>query len=130
MDGYSREAKSPSWTKHLKVGPLVGIHSPVAFLKKDELLMDTDDGLLPRRSLGIFPFMGLNQEHMAQISETSDWKQRKSYNQAADNKTEIAPRNKPLKENHSSVSINTSFRMFYRGIIPNTRPHLDHLAGL
>ena len=64
VDDYSREAKGPSWTKHLKVGPLVGIHSPVAFLKKDELLMDTDDGLLPRRSLGIFPLMGLNQEHV------------------------------------------------------------------
>lgn len=32
------------WNKHLTIGPLVCIHSPLAFWKDDELLMQTRDG--------------------------------------------------------------------------------------
>ena len=35
---------STYWIKYLTIEPLVSIHSPLAFWKDDELLMETGDG--------------------------------------------------------------------------------------
>ncbi|EXB45340.1 hypothetical protein L484_003134 [Morus notabilis] len=64
MNDYSTSVEGPSWTKHSTVGPLVGIHSPIAFWKRDELLMDTKDGGVVSYNLGTkrlrdFPIYGV-----------------------------------------------------------------------
>ncbi|PON54140.1 F-box associated interaction domain containing protein [Parasponia andersonii] len=44
VDNFGGVKDCTSWNKHLTIGPLVCIHSPVAFWKTDELLMETRDG--------------------------------------------------------------------------------------
>ncbi|POO03508.1 F-box associated domain [Trema orientale] len=44
LDIFGADEGVTPWIKHLTVGPLIGIHSPVAFWNDDELLMDTRDG--------------------------------------------------------------------------------------
>ncbi|PON51470.1 hypothetical protein TorRG33x02_311410, partial [Trema orientale] len=52
MDDYHGGVKdSCSWNKKLVIGPLVDIRTPLIFLKNDELLMKSTDGILMLYSL-------------------------------------------------------------------------------
>lgn len=44
LDDFSGDEGVTPWIRHLRIGPLIGIHSPVAFWNDDELLMDTRYG--------------------------------------------------------------------------------------
>lgn len=44
VDNFNGVEGCTYWNKHLTIGPLAGIHSPLAFWKDDELLMQARDG--------------------------------------------------------------------------------------
>ncbi|PON87021.1 F-box associated domain [Trema orientale] len=54
VDNFGGVEGSTTWIKHLTIGPLQGVHFPLAFWKNDELLLEARDGRIVSYNLNTY----------------------------------------------------------------------------